>query len=91
ILRYDANAKGGAGETSIIINRISELDFRYVDYAGIVTTEPPYTTTPTANTARVRVTVTVSLENVQGQPNNQKVKLSSDVTLRNSSYMLQQY
>jgi len=92
ILRYDANANGvNVGETSIIINRISQLDFLYFDYAGSVSTTPPPSLTPTANTARVRVTVTVSLENVRGQTDNQKVILSSDVTLRNSNYMLQQY
>ena len=92
ILRYDANANGvNSPETSIIINRISSVEFLYFDYSGSVSTEPPSTTTPTLNTARVRVTVTVYLENVQGQTNNQKVVLSSDVTLRNSNYMLQQY
>ena len=90
ILRYDANATG-VEKTSIIINRISQLDFRYFDYAGSVSTVPPPSLTPTANTARVRVTVTVSLEDVQGQTANQQVVLSSDVTLRNSNYMLQQY
>ncbi len=87
ILRYDANVGG----TSIIINRISDLDFKYYDYVGSVSTPPPPSSTPTANTARIKVTITVILENVQGQPKDQKVVLTSDVTLRNSDYMLQQY
>ena len=87
ILRYDANVGG----TSIIINRISDLDFKYYDYVGSVSTPPPSSSTPTLNTARIKVTITVMLENVQGQPKDQKVVLTSDVTLRNSDYMLQQY
>ena len=87
ILRYDANVGG----TSIIINRISDLDFKYYDYVGSVSTPPVGSVTPTENTARIKVTITVMLENVQGQPKDQKVVLTSDVTLRNSDYMLRQY
>ncbi|MGI8812675.1 MAG: PulJ/GspJ family protein [Pyrinomonadaceae bacterium] len=96
ILRYDANANGpGSGETSIIINRISSVNFRYFDYTGAnpIPTEvnPATTATNKANTGRVRVTITVSLERVAGQVNPQNVTLVSDVTLRNADYMLQQY
>jgi len=94
ILRYDANANPNginSGETSIIINRISDLDFKYYDYVGSVSTPPVGSVTPTENTARIKVTITVMLENVQGQPKDQKVVLTSDVTLRNSNYMLRQY
>jgi Tfp pilus assembly protein PilW len=92
ILRYDANANGvNAGQTSIIINRISSVNFQYFDYSGSVSTTPAPSNTPTLNTARIRITVKVSLENVQGQLSNQAVVLSSDVSLRNSNYMLQQY
>ncbi|MGI8639610.1 MAG: PulJ/GspJ family protein [Pyrinomonadaceae bacterium] len=92
ILRYDANGNGiGNPQTSIIINRISNVKFQYFDYAGSVSTPPPASNTATFNTSRVRVEITVKLEDVQGQTNNQKVVLVSDVTLRNSDYMLQQY
>ena len=91
ILRYDANGNGiNSPQTSIIINRISEVNFLYFNYTSSSST-PTISNTPTVNTGRVRVTITVSLENVQGQTNNQKVVLISDVTLRNSHYMLQQY
>src|SRR5215204_1750394 len=91
ILRYDANANGNnSPQTSVIINRISSVDFRYFNYSGS-NSNPTITDTPTVGTGRVRVTITVELEDVQGQVNNQKVKLVSDVTLRNSDYMLQQY
>ena len=91
ILRHDANgAAAGSSQTSIIINRISDVNFRYFNYSGSnsLATE---TSTPTAQTGRIRVTLTVSLENVQGQPSGQSVVLVSDVTLRNSDYMLQNY
>jgi prepilin-type N-terminal cleavage/methylation domain-containing protein len=96
IVRYDAHAVLDTAtntytpQTSVIINRISSVKFDYFNYSGSVST-PTLTTTPTANTGRVRITVTVKLEPVQGQPNNQTVTFTSDVTLRNSSYMLNQY
>ncbi len=91
ILRHDANGAGVATpQTSIIINRISNIDFLYFDYSGS-NSAPTSSTTPSSNTGRVRVTLTVSLEDVAGQPSNQAVVLVSDVTLRNSDYMLQNY
>lgn len=91
ILRYDANANGvGSPETSIIINRISSVNYLYFDYTGSSST-PTQSNTPSENTGRVRVTITVNLENVQGQTNGQSVVLTSDITLRNSNYMLNQY
>jgi prepilin-type N-terminal cleavage/methylation domain-containing protein len=100
ILRYDANgilnANGTTSpQTSVIINRISNVEFQYFDYLNSTLTPPPAqpapTYTPTVNTGRIRVKITVSLENVQGQIKDQSVVLISDVTLRNSDYMLQQY
>lgn len=100
ILRYDANGIINSDlttspQTSIIINRISKVEFQYFDYLNSALTppppQPPPTYIPTINTGRIRVKITVSLENVQGQTNNQSVVLVSDVTLRNSDYMLQQY
>jgi prepilin-type N-terminal cleavage/methylation domain-containing protein len=96
ILRYDANENGvNQPQTSVIINRISKVEFLYFDYLNSTLTpppaQPPPTYIPTVNTSRIRVKITVSLENVQGQTTNQSVVLVSDVTLRNSDYMLQQY
>ena len=92
IMRYDANANGiNAPATSIIINRISSVNFQYFDYSGSDSTLPPPGNIATPNTARVRITVSVKLENVQGEVVNQSVILRSDVALRNSNYMLQQY
>ena len=91
ILRHDRNGGGpGVAQTSTLINRISSLGFQYYDYVG---TNPPVgpNPTPTVNTARVRVTISVLLEQVQGQANPQSVVLASDVVLRNSDYSLRQY
>jgi prepilin-type N-terminal cleavage/methylation domain-containing protein len=96
IVRYDNNGVLNTStgfyqpQTSVIINRISNVTFQYFNYSGSVST-PTLTTTPTVNTGRVRITVTVNLEPAQGQPDNQRVTFTSDVTLRNSSYMLNQY
>ncbi len=91
ILRYDANGNGvGSPQTSIIINRISSVNFQYFNYTNSGTTLTVINV-PTVDTGRVRVTITVKLEDVEGQVKNQEVKLVSDVNLRNSNYMLQQY
>lgn len=76
--------------TAVVVNRISNVTFSYFDYVGSNST-PTTSTTPTANTGRVRITVTVELDPVQGQPGGQTVTFTSDVTLRNSTYMLNQY
>jgi type II secretory pathway pseudopilin PulG len=86
ILRYDANDGG----TSVLINRVSNVNFQYFDYTGASATGTQVNP-PTVNTARVRIILTVSLDRVLGQANPQSVVLTSDVTLRNSPYMLQQY
>ena len=91
ILRYDPNGDGpGVPRTSIVINRISSLSFQYFDYSGN-NPVPTLNDAPSSETGRVRVTVTVNLEDVIGEANPQDVTLVSDVTLRNSEYMLQQY
>lgn len=91
ILRHDRNGGGvGVARTSILINRISDLTFQYFDYVGTNPPTGPHNA-PSVNTSRVRVTILVSLERVQGQVNPQNVVLTSDVALRNSDYMLRQY
>jgi prepilin-type N-terminal cleavage/methylation domain-containing protein len=91
-VRYASTPCGTAFTTtnSVVVNRISNVTFSYFDYVGS-SSAPTETSTPTANTGRVRITVTVQLEDVQGQPDNQTVTFTSDVTLRNSPYMLNQY
>ena len=92
IVRYDPNGGGtGVPVTSVVVNRISDVQFRYYDYTGATSAATGPFTVPTANTARVEVTVTVNLERVQGQVNPDSVTLTSEVTLRNNKYMLQQY
>lgn len=87
IARYDPN---DTPKSSVVVNRISNITFKYFGYTGSSST-PTETSVPTADTGRVRITVTVILDDVVGQPKGQTVSLTSDVTLRNSRYMLNQY
>lgn len=87
IVRYDPN---DVPKLSGVVNRISDVNFEYYDYTGSNSTGVKRTT-PTVDTGRVRITVTVNLENVPGQPKDQQVTFTSDITLRNSKYMLNQY
>ncbi len=88
IVRYDANLPAGS-RTSVIVNRISNVTFTYFDYVGANSTGTS-TVTPTSDTARIQINITVTLDPVQGQPNG-TVSFTSQVTLRNSNYMLNQY
>lgn len=91
ILRHDANGQGGGVPlTSIIINQISRVEYEYFNYTGS-NPLPTVTTFPTADTGRVRIRLTINLEQVAGQVNPANVVLTSDVTLRNSAYMLNNY
>jgi prepilin-type N-terminal cleavage/methylation domain len=90
IVRYDAHPPAGFSATSVVVNKISNVTFDYFNYAAGSSTATQ-TVAPTATTGRVRITVIVTLDPVNGQPSNQTVKFTSDVTLRNASSMLQQY
>jgi prepilin-type N-terminal cleavage/methylation domain-containing protein len=87
ILRYDPN---DTPTTSSIVNRVSNVSFKYFDYVATNSTGTEVTT-PTNNTGRIQITINVNLDPVYGQPNPSNVTFTSDVTLRNSKYMLQQY
>ena len=92
IVRFDPNGLGPDEPlTSVVVNKVSNVTFEYYDYAGSTSLATGPLTTPTADTGRVRIIVEVELERVPGQPDNQRVTLASDVTLRNNSYMLQPY
>lgn len=87
IVRFDPN---DSPQTSVVVNKISSITFRYFDYVGTNSTGVEVST-PTENTGRVSIRVLVQLEPVHGQPNPLDVQFTSEVTLRNSSYMLNQY
>jgi prepilin-type N-terminal cleavage/methylation domain-containing protein len=92
IIRHDPNGGGtGSPKTSFVVNRISNITFQYFDFAGLSSLATGPLSTPSSNTGRVVIVVEVVLEPVAGQPSGQTIKLSSEVTLRNNSYMLQQY
>ena len=87
VVRYDANA---TPSTTAVINQVSEVNFLYYDFTDSNST-PTMSYAPTANTGRVKITLIVYLPEVQGQPKKQTVTLTTEVTLRNSTYMLNQY
>ena len=95
IVRYDPNGFTTDSITyqpltSVVVNKVSNVTFAYYNYAGS-TSASTLVTTPTNDTGRIRITVDVQLEQVAGQVNPQTITFSSDVTLRNNSYMLKQY
>ena len=87
ILRFD---RFGSPQLSVVVNGISDVTFRYFDYPED-NTGPIEVAAPTLDTGRVTITVAVRLRNVQGQILNDTVSYTTDVTLRNSNYMLYQY
>ncbi len=87
IVRYDPN---DSPQTSAIVNRISDVTFTYFNYSGS-NSLATQTAVPSTDTGRIRINVLVKMDPVQGQPDNQTVTFTSDVTLRNSNYMLNQY
>lgn len=86
IVRYDANVSTAP---SYVINRVSRVDFIYCDYQ-LANPIPTCGSTPSNNTGTVRILVRVEAEPVNGQP-TVPVLLTSEVTLRNSDYMIKQY
>jgi prepilin-type N-terminal cleavage/methylation domain-containing protein len=87
IVRYDPAQNP---QTTYLVNRISEVKFKFYDYTDSNST-PVESDTPSEDTSQVRITVIVKMDDVMGQPKDQKVKLESYVTLRNSNYMINQY
>jgi prepilin-type N-terminal cleavage/methylation domain-containing protein len=85
VVRYDKASNITAG----VVNRVSDVEFGYYDYTGGVQTGPNLT--PTIDTGRVRIKLTVYLPDVTGQPTSQTETITSDVTLRSSPYMRSQY
>lgn len=90
VVRYDAS---GAGTTSGIINKVSRIQFQYWDYNEITHVLTGPFNVPTINTGRITITLTVIINNISGAPGGagSNVTVASDVTLRNSPYMLNRY
>ena len=90
VVRYDAS---GSGTTSGIINRVSRIRFQYWDYNEITHALTGPFNVATLNTGRITITLTVILNNISGSPGaaSADVTVTSDVTLRNSPYMLNRY
>lgn len=86
VVRFDRNT----GDTSGIINRVSDVDFLYQDFNFDGTANTP-TASPNANTAKVIIALSVILPDVPNQPPNRVERVTSAVALRNSPYILGQY
>jgi prepilin-type N-terminal cleavage/methylation domain-containing protein len=87
IVRFDPNENP---QTSIVLDKISELTFDYFDYSGNSSTAVQKTI-PSNNTGRMRINIVARLDNIQGQTDAQTVSFTSEVTLRNSKFMLNIY
>lgn len=88
IVRYDPNENP---QTSAIVNRISQVNFQYFEYVDNGNSTATLQIAPTDKTALIKISITIELDPVQGQPKNQTVKFASDIMLKNSKYMLNQY
>ncbi len=90
VVRYDAS---GTGSTSGVINKVSRIRFQYWDYNEITHALTGPFGVPTLNTGRITITLTVIINNISGAPGGDgaNVNVTSDVTLRNSPYMLNRY
>lgn len=86
VLRYDPKVG-----TSGLINRISNVQFKYLDGGADPTVASNWKAAPGANTAQVNIFLTVELPDRVGQPRGEKVEYSTKITLRNAPYMLRQY
>lgn len=86
IYRYD---RFNNPQLSTIVAESGDLNFQYFDYSGNSST-PTVNDVPSVNTGRIRITLTVKLNSVQGDP-EQSITCTTDVTLRNSNYILKQY
>ena len=92
IVRFDPHGLGeNQPSTSVIVNKVSDVRYEYFDYSGATALPTGPNLVPTINTGRVRITVEVQLDRVEGQVNPDSVIFSSEVALRNNSYMLLQY
>jgi prepilin-type N-terminal cleavage/methylation domain-containing protein len=87
IVRYDRFSNP---RTSTVAKQVGKLTFQYFNYNNFG--DPPVASdVPNANTGRVRITISIGLDTVEGQPNNQEITYTSDVSLRNSKYISKQY
>ncbi len=90
LARYDRFAAAGSQTTALLANRIDTLTFGYydVDAAGNVAAAPAGA--PTANTVRVKITVSVTLPAMSGEPGSTE-QLTSEVSLRNAPNVIDGY
>jgi hypothetical protein len=89
IIRYDRST----ATSTVLASGITQLTFAYRDYIlqtnGTVLTQP-FGTTPTANTGKVRITISIALKRIANQPAS-TVTLTNEVSLRNTNFLLKGY
>ncbi len=90
LARYDKNAPAGTETTALLANRIDTLTFDYYDVDAAGTVSATTNATPTANTVRIKITVSVTLAAISGEPASTE-RLTSEVSLRNAPTVLSQY
>ncbi len=90
LARYDKNAPGGTETTALLANRIDTLTFDYYDVDAAGSVSATTAATPTANTVRVKITVSVTLPAMSGEPGSTE-RLTSEVSLRNAPSVLGSY
>lgn len=90
LARYDKNA---GQTTALLANRIDTLRIDYYDVNpanGTVAAAPNNPVAPTINTVRLKITVSVTLPLIQGEPASTE-QLTSEVTLRNAPNGISNY
>lgn len=87
VVRFD-RFDGTNGETTGIINRISDVDFLYHNYNDDGSSSIG---SPSATTAKVTIVLKVRLPDVPNEPPGRIEQVTSDVTLRNAPYVLSRY
>ena len=86
--RWDTATSSYVPQTSVVVNRSSNVSFVYYNYDPAGNATPG---SPSNSTGRIELTVDVTLDPVHGEPNPSSVRFVSEINLRNSSYMLHQY
>jgi prepilin-type N-terminal cleavage/methylation domain-containing protein len=90
IIRYDAYP---TATTSILASGVTDMVINYRDYTqntdGSVTVGA-YSATPSVNTSRVKITIQLALDRVNGQA-AETTSLSTEISLRNSKFVLDKF
>jgi prepilin-type N-terminal cleavage/methylation domain-containing protein len=90
LARYDLYAPAGSQTTALLANRIDTLTIGYYDVDGAGNVSAVAAAAPTANTVRVKITASVTLPVMSGEPGSTE-QLTSEVSLRNAPTVVGSY